>query len=284
MATASLEGFAKGLVNREYPFTDRGIPALSSFYFGYGVGGPPVDNHLQYIMALPGGVSTDLTPNADLAPSTIPPGRAELLFRDDDPTSDKDEYFYRLSHAVFDSGNARRFQLRDVGGTGTINQPLPAGIFGRRPVITATPSILALAGFKIFFTGNRDHHIDQLGVMLEDDNSITIAMNDRNDDDVFAYLVDIVRISGGGMNIIPGEASGNGRGGARIEVPRIPQTSFVLRGFHFDFASSDHHLREVGVLRQGDRREVFFGDKNGDDAFTWKVRWAQVGAQVLSPG
>ena len=230
------------------------------------------------------GVSTDLTPTADLAPSTVPAGRAELLFRDHDPTDDKDEYFYRAAHVMLAERFARRFQFRDVGDTGKVRRPLPAGIFSGRPhVPTAPGAIVALAGFKIFFTGNRDHNIDQITVMLEDDGAITIALNDRNDDDVFGYLIDVVRISGLGMNVIPGEASGSARGGERIASPRPRGTDFVLRGFHFDYASGDHHLRDIGVIRQNDRMEVFFGDKSGTDLFNWRVRWAHVGPQVIAP-
>jgi hypothetical protein len=280
MTIATIEGFGKGFVEREYPLSDRGVPTLNSFYFGYGVGGPPVDNHLQHIMLLPGGTSTDVTPNADLAPSTIPSGRVELLFRDDDPSDDKDEYFYRSSHVMLDNRFARRFQFRDVGDSGTVRRPLPPEVFGRRP----SPDIrriFALAGFKMFFTGNRDHHIDQLGVMLEDDGAITISFNDRNDDDVFAYLIDLVRISGVGMNILPGESSGSARGGERVNIPRPVGMDFVIRGFHFDYASSDHHLRDVGVIRHNDRMDVFFGDKSGTDLFNWRVKWAHVGPMVV---
>lgn len=289
MMTASLEGFGTGIINRAYPSARNGVPALKGFYFGFGVGRgagkPIVDNELQYFMLLPGGASKDVTPTADLAPTTIPAGRAELAFSDAHPNSSSDEYFYRASHVMLDGHSARRFQFRDVGDAGSVRRRLPPGILNTGP-IAATSSILALAGFKMFFTRNREHEIDEITVMLEDDGDITIAFNDKNDDDVFAYLIDVVRISGIGMNITLGEASGSAKGGQRVALQRPPGTDFVLRGFHFDFASGDHEMRDIGVIPQNDRLEVFFGDRKADEAddrFSWKVRYAHVGPQVVAP-
>jgi hypothetical protein len=281
MGTVSAEDFAMGFEERSYGSAGGAVPVLNSFYFGYGVGGPAVDNHLNSIMVLPGGTSEDLTPGADLNPADVPDGRLQVMFRDEDPSSDNDEYFYRTSHSLVLRG-VRRFQLRDVGCVGKCvrHVSLPSSPIIGQPL---GPSVLALCGFKLFFTGNRDHHIDELEVMLDENNDLTVAFNDRNDDDVFGYLVDFARISGPGLNITPGQSSGSAQGGARVTVPRLTHTDLVLRGFRFDFRSGDHHLRDIGVNRIGNRLEVFFGDVNGDDRFDWVVRWAHVGPQVLAP-
>ena len=283
MTTATMQGFGKDFVDRAYPLADRGIPVLNSFYFSFGDGGRKEENDINQIMLLPGGASTDLTPTADFNPSSVPAGRAELRFADDDPTDDEDKYFYRAAHVMLNGRFARRFQFRDVGDVNRIRRPLPRAIVG--PAHTPTRNITALAGFSLRFTGNRDHHIDQITVMLEDDDTITLALNDKSHNDVFAYLIDVVRISGAGMNITPGEASGSalGGGGARVNLPRSAGMDFVLRGFHFDFKSKDHPLHEVGVMFNGDNLSMFFGDEGADDAFNWRARWAYIGPQVVSP-
>src|SRR5262245_25456849 len=132
MATASLEGFATGYVEPNYPSAERSIQVVNSFYFRFDQ--PDTDHHLQHIMLLPGGFSADLTPAVDLEPSTIPAGRAELVFQDDDPDDDDDEYFYRAAHAMLD-GRARRFQFRDFD-RGSVRRPLPPGIL--RPADSVT--------------------------------------------------------------------------------------------------------------------------------------------------
>lgn len=281
MAIATAEGFARGFVDRDYPMSGIGVPALSSFYFGYGVGGAPTDNHLQYVMVLPGGTSRDLTPDADLTPNSTPQGRLSLAFRDEDHGSARDRYFYRVSHTMLSQDLSRRFQVRDVGDAGTVNRPFPPGAFGRLPHLNN--SVVGIAGFKIFFTGNRDHHIDQIKVMVENNGTYTIGFNDKNDDDIFAYNIDFVVVSGVFSNIRMGEVTGSARGFDRREVGLSSNAGFVLRGFDFNFSESDHHLREIGVMRVGSRIDVVFGDKNGDDQFSYVVRWAEVSRRVFEP-
>src|SRR4051794_37540539 len=127
MTTASIQGYGVGSVERDYSSAARGVPALNSFYFGYPQ--PGKDNHLQELMMLPGGVSTDLTPTADENPSTLPAGRAVLAFQDNDPDNfwpfSEDEYQYSASHVMLSERIARRFQFRSVGDAGTIRLPLP---------------------------------------------------------------------------------------------------------------------------------------------------------------
>jgi hypothetical protein len=101
MTTASIEGNARGFHERSYEQFNGAAPALTGFYFGFGVPGSPVGNHLNSLTVLPGGLSTDLTPQADLAPAQVPDGRIHLMLRDRDPEDDdSDVYFYRASHVT----------------------------------------------------------------------------------------------------------------------------------------------------------------------------------------
>jgi hypothetical protein len=124
MTIAAASGFAKGFIQTPYPGAAGKVPVLSSFYFGYGVGGRPFDNHLAVLSVLPGGPSADLTPGADLSPSQVAPGTVDLDFQDSDP----DRYFYRSEHVLLDASVATRFQLRDVGGVGSERSALPQNV------------------------------------------------------------------------------------------------------------------------------------------------------------
>lgn len=274
------EGFAKGIVLTDYAGTKKGIPLLSSFYFRFEKPGSStaVDNHLATILVLPGGKSKDLTPNADLNSAEVPDEKIQLMYRDKNADSAKDNYFYKVAHEVLANGGAQRFQLRDVGCNGKCERVLPpppgsgpGNVFG---------SVFVLAGFHLFFTGDRDHHIDTLAV-LEDNGKLTIEFSDRNGDDVFGYLVDYAWIPRGpGQNIRTGEERGETTGGARVSLPPGQK---VIRGFRFDFKSDDHHSREIGVLTGNENLEVFYSDRNGDDPFRWNVRWASISTPANNP-
>ena len=270
------EGFAKGFTSINYPGVDSGIPLLSSFYFRFEKNGSssPVDNHINSIRVLPAGNSIDLSPNADLGPSVVAPGHVELTYADKDPNdSAKDRYFFKVAHSNLPSTHIRRFQFRDVGCTGKCEQvlPKPPG-----PILPGFEPIFVLCGFKVFFTGNRDHHLDGLSV-FETNGKLTVEFNDRNDDDVFGYLVDYALVNPVGLNIHLGEESGTTKGGARVFLPGDK----VIRGFRFDLRTSDHHLREVGVITGNDRIEVYDSDAAADDTFDWFVRWATISPLVI---
>jgi hypothetical protein len=205
-------------------------------------------------------------------------GRIEVMLRDRDHSGSRDDYHFRAAHALVQGRGASRFQLRDVGCTGRCRRQLPASVFG--PLGGAGAGVLALTGFKLFFTGNRDHHVDQIGVFFEG-RELVVEFNDRNDDDVFGYLVDFVRISTLGLNVVTGSSSGATANGSEFPLPVPAGADWILRGFSFDFDSDDHHLRDVGVLREGDQLKVVYADRNGDDRFRWRIDWAHVSPQVI---
>jgi hypothetical protein len=139
------------------------------------------------------------------------------------------------------------------------------------------PRMFVLTGFQLFFTGARDHQMDEIAV-YEEDGKLVVKFNDSNDDDVFGYKVDFAMVRLIGVNIQQGEESGRARGAVRIPVA---QGRKVIRGFHFDYRSSDHHIREVGVLSRANDLELYYGDKNGDDAFNYRVKWATITPIVI---
>jgi hypothetical protein len=282
MAQADREGFAKGAVERSYPAFGEGAPLLNTFYFRFDRDGQSqIDNHLNSMWVLPGGESTDLSPNADLEPSKVSDGKIELTLMDRDPTSASDRYFYKIGHAVLSGVVSRRFQIRDLGGVGEIRRDLPESIFqgGGRA---------ALAGFKLFYTGGRDHHVDKIEVQfINNDRTLVVSLSDRDNNDVFGYLVDflVLRPALGGSSQT-GASSGSASGGQRIELPSGPShAEWGIRGFRFDYPErgDDRHLREVGVVKQGRDLTVFYGDEEGDLEFNWSVKWIYVGPPVAAP-
>lgn len=274
------EGFAKGIVIKGYPGTGEGIPLLSSFYFRFQKPGSSqrVDNHINSILVLPGGLSKDLTPTADLSPTQVPDEKIQLMYRDKDADDAKDNYFYKVAHHMLPKARGTRFQVRDVGCRGICERQLPpppssgpVDVFG---------SMFVLCGFHLFFTGGRDHHIDTVSV-FEENGKLTVELADRDDDDVFGYLVDYTWVSRRpGLDIRTGVERGSTTGGARVNLPAGPK---LIRGFRFDFKSKDHHSREIGILTGNENLEVFYSDWNGDDTFQWNVRWASISPPVLDP-
>jgi hypothetical protein len=285
MSQAKIEGFAKGhLKERNYSPVGSGAPLLNTFYFRYDIGGQSdtTDNHLNSLAVLPGGRSTDLTPGAQNAPADVPDGKIQFMLRDADPSASRDEYFFTLGHALL-PGNlvSRRVQLRDVGATGEVRRDLPASVF-QGP----GEKVLGLAGFKLFYTGSQDHHVDEIEVtFINNDRTLRISLNDRDNNDVFGYLVDIVVLSRSpSVAISTGTSSGTAAGGDRVHLPPAPSHSeWGIRGFRFDYPSGDRHLREVGVVKRGNDLEVFYGDDSGDLEFDWSVKWMYVGPQVATP-
>jgi len=266
------EGFGRGFITPRYGNlgVQRGVPLLRSFYFRYDTGGGSVDHHLNAILVQPSGDAQDLSPNADLPRPTVARGHIGLIFQD---KNHDDRYFYDVAHTPpLNPGPERRFSIRDVGCTGKCERRLPAP--------PQSGMTFVLVGFEVFFTGSRDHHVDEVAV-FERNGTLTVKLNDKNDDDVFGYLVEYTWLASSQVRRT-GTASGQGTAGARVS---LPAGRAVLRGFQFDYLSKDHHIREIGALTTNSSQlEVFFGDKNGDDRFGWAVDWALLAPQVAAPG
>lgn len=274
----SQEGFAKGFATVDYPGVDDGIPLLSSFYFRFEKPGSstPIDNHINSIRVLPAGNSVDLSPNADLGPSQVQPGKVDITFVDKKSDSASDNYFFKVAHTNLPFGKARRFQFRDVGCVGECTQvlPKPPG-----PILPGVEPVFVLCGFKVFFTGNRDHHLDALSVYVED-GKLTVEFNDDDDDATFGYLVDYALVSPIGQNIQQGESRGTAKGGNRVTLPPGPK---AIRGFRFNLKRSDHEVRDIGVIVNNEQLEVYYSDRKADDEFEWFVQWASITPMVVDP-
>jgi hypothetical protein len=282
MASVTVDGLAKPFDpdGQFYPPFGSRVPALRGFYLAYDIGDPtPADHEINLIQVLAGGQSQDLSPTADLNPADISDGRLDVTLQDAD--SEDEVFFYKISHSLLDVPGASRFQFRDVGCVGQCVQTLPIPSSGPGPG-NLFPPIIALVGFKLFFTGAREQELDRIGVWFRG-NDLHVALRDKNGDDTFGYLVDFVVIPTGLLNVSSGILRGNARGGREINIPSPANTDFLLTGWAFNFVDGDHEIRDLGALRSGDDVTVFYGDKNADDLFDWRIEWAHVGRRVFAP-
>ena len=241
----NLEGFDDGgTVVRPSPHT--GMQLLRSFYFRY----RSDDHHLQAI-----GVTPD-------RPAFQ---QAQCIFQDHN--GDDDYYFHAVQQDVFPFGSAAYFYGRDIcRGSCTRAIPRPSGDY-----------VFVLRGFYMYFQGD-DHHLDQIKLM-ENNGMLTVAFNDKNDDDNFIWEVQYAYVPRSRFAAL-GERSGMARSAVGTA---IPGGVGVIRGFDLNFRSDDHHIRELGVFMSGTGSlDVYFGDKNGDDLFDWRVRWGVLGSGALS--
>jgi hypothetical protein len=266
-----------GLLVRNYgdPLpTVSGVPLLNTFYFSFRNGNSRTDHHIAAIRVLPGGSSIDLSPSAQAPHHVVPNNRIELMYQDKNPD---DTFAYRISHRSPLLTTGQRFQIRDVGCKGVCERRLPT------PPGGAENSVFALVGFYVFFTGGRDHHVDEIAV-FEENGVLTVKLNDKKNDDVFGYMIDYTWLRPGTQRILEREIRDVYRdgGGAAIPLPATSRTR-AISGFSFNYLSKDHHLGEIGVVFDPERLQVFYGDKNGDDDVRWRLKWVEIGPQVLAP-
>jgi hypothetical protein len=127
---------------------------------------------------------------------------------------------------------------------------------------------------KAFGGVKNDHHIDRIEVM-EDNGYLTVSFNDKNGDDGFDYTIDYAYVPRVWFAATGIAGYDNVRGGnAALTSPG----ESIMCGFRFDFVKGDHHLNKISVLTHNGFLQVDYADKNGDDRYNWRVKWA-----VLKP-
>ena len=285
MAIVSAQGVAEPFDADGQAYAAFGFraPALRGFRLTFPGGR---DREIVLIQVLAGGEAQDLTPGAQNQPAAIPDGRVQVSLQDSDPSGE--EFGYNVSHSLMTIPGARRFQIRDVGCAGACRRVLPStvtggglpgsGGVGPRPLI-------ALVGFKLFFTGNRQHEIDRIGVWFTG-NELNLALQDESVGltDTFGYLVDFIVIPRGpSLDITTGIERGTATGLETVPFQTPPRAHFVLTGWAFNFRPGDREILDIGVLRGTDSFTVFYGDSGGSEEFDWRVEWAHVEPMVVAP-
>ena len=237
----NVQGHAKGFVKRPLGLTENGAPLLQSFYFKF----TGDDHHFGAI---------EIVPNAPAA------NQVSIGYVD---KNHDDEYFHNITFAPYFGTIFRRSDGREHC-IGQCTYPLQAPADRQNHVFV-------LRGFYIYYLGD-DHHIDQLKIE-EKDGLVTVALNDKNDDDRFRVDLHYAYIPRSRLLVPDGEWSGTSQGAHGMA---IPGGTAVIRGFNFDFKGRmDRHIRDVGVMLNGaGRMEVYFGDKSPTEPFDWKVQYA----------
>ncbi len=233
----NLQGFAKGPITPSIPL--NGAPLLQSFYTRF----TDTDHHFGALEA---------------APQTPAMNKATIFFADKDHD---DRYFYNVTFARYFGTIYRRTAPRDFcRGSCTARLAAPAD---------RANHVFVLTGFYVYYRGG-DHHIDRLSI-VERNGSVTVDVNDKNDDDPFVVEIRYAYIPRSMFRAVSSRR-GTAKGGQRVA---IEAGTPVIRGFTFDFRSEDHHIQEVGVmLRANSTLEVYYSDKNKDDSFDWSVEYA----------
>jgi hypothetical protein len=239
----NLQGSGKGFITRPIGLTQNGAPLLQSFYFRF----TSDDHHFGAIEVVPGQPAIN---------------QASLGYSD---KNRDDNYTYNVTFAPYFGEIFRRKDGREFC-KGSCTYPLQA------PADRAN-QVFVLRGFYIYYYGG-DHHIDQIKIH-EQDGKVTVALNDKNDDDRFLVDLHYAYIPRSRFSEVA-TRSGTAKGGA---LATIGSGTPVIRGFNFDFKSEDHHIKDIGVMMNGaGRMETYYGDKNQDDSFDWTVEYA-----VLNP-
>lgn len=239
------------------------------------------------MQVLPGGASEDLSPNADpnLGPASFPEGELHLAFQDSSPNPPGDNPFqYAVAHSLLSQPTGKRYQLRDVGCVGECSRAIPQKAFS--PDRPGNPGIgghiIALTGFKLFFTGNRQHELDRVGIWFRD-GTLHVALRDQGGGDTFGYLVDFVVIPTAGFNVKEDRERGTSRGLQTFRLPTPSRSHFLLTGWDFNFRDGDHDIRDIGVYRREDDLTVIYSANGADAPFDWRVEWAHVSPIVAAP-
>lgn len=264
--------------NEEYAIFGTRTPALHGFRLTH-VG---TDHQLVDIRVRPGGHSVDLSPAADLQLLPVPDGELDVGLQDADPA--EDEFGYWVSHSILNIRGAGRFQLRDVGCVDACKRVVPAQVFGGGHLPPPDRYLLAITGFRLFFTGNRNHRLNRIGVWF-DGRELNVALQDQGGGDTFGYMVDFVVIPRLGLSVVTGVERGTQAQSFETHNLLTPPSShFMLTGWVLDFEHGDNEVLDIGVLGGDKGFTVFYSDSGGGDLFDWRVEWAQVGPEVLERG
>jgi hypothetical protein len=252
----NIEGNAEGQDFRELDVNGL-APLLDSFFFDYW---GEVDRPLHHI-----GVNLDdpLHHPEDLT----------VAFEDDG----NDDFFYHAQYRRTSEFNTTMGWGADICAPAPPSPGDPARgsctLSASRPGLAAD-WVFVLTGFRMYYW-NQARAVDQIAV-YERNGVITIALNDRNDDDTFVYHVTWQWVPRSRFTTVA-TVSGSANGHAEKQIPAGPA---VIRGFSADFRTGDSNLAKFGVWTRDNpsQIEVRFSDRNNSNLFDYFVDYA-----ILAP-
>jgi hypothetical protein len=181
-----------------------------------------------------------------------------LAFADD---NNDDDYYYSLEHKEQTAGGIILGSFVDFCN-GSCLYPLSSPGAGY---------VFALRGFRFYYR-NGDHHMNQIGILREA-TGVRTYFNDSNSDDPYVAYVDYAWLPPALV-----ERTGTVTGtddGAGVQRAVTNANRAVISGFFVDYVNGgDHHVKELGVLTRSSDVQVYFGDDNGDDDFTYRVNYS----------
>jgi len=138
-----------------------------------------------------------------------------------------------------------------------------------------TGGVSLLNSFDLDYGFGRDHHLTRIKVLPNDTStSVSIAYNDKNSDDSYNYHAGFW---GTPANVAyPYKKTGSCRGQCTLPLTVPDGFTFVLRGFSLQFASSDRHIKTIGIEHGGTSLHVYFADNSPDDLFYYDISYALV--------
>jgi hypothetical protein len=242
-SAATATGFSSG--GYTYPvYNPTGVALLDSFYFRYEDG----DHHL-----------------ASLSARLETPGTITLALADD---NNDDDYYYTVEHKERSTAGIISGSFVDFCN-GSCLYPLSSPGAGY---------VFALRGFRFYYR-NGDHHMNQVGILREA-NGVRTYFNDQNSDDPYVVYVDYAWLPSS-MVARTGTAAGTDDGGG-VQTAVANADRAVISGFLMDYLNGgDHHIQELGVLTRTTDVQVYYGDDNQDDDFSYQVDYAVLAASRL---
>jgi hypothetical protein len=186
---------------------------------------------------------------------------------------------------------------------------VPAGAGGTgEPVVPWDPYkyMVVPTDFELMYVRG-DHHLNHVGIWIAEDVladdparvewSTDVRFADKNFDDNYWWELDFGVLAMEDGIALSGESPWRESGGdlssaaesaLSPELLDLEAATVILKGWEFDFNSSDHHIDVIGIRLTNVEydpgagtvswtAEAEYQDKNHDDAFRWRYQWEVVG-------
>jgi hypothetical protein len=189
----------------------------------------------------------------------------ELSFYDNSKT---DDFYYYASYQELPPGSTIHSISGVDSGYGF------SKLLGTSDELPGEPVLLSFE-YRFIFD---DHHIKRIESKVWKEYCLNAVyaecvFQDKNHDDPFEYNLVYAMVPYEYIKPIThvyGQSSG---GHAQKSINSL---SPYLKGFNLNFNSGDHHLDRLGVRLNTDKVDVWYQDKNADDAYTWDVWYSDI--------
>jgi hypothetical protein len=177
---------------------------------------------------------------------------------------------------------------------GAVSSNLEEGFANGGPVVRAFPGAGTplLNGFYFQYTNDAhelaarlDHHVQQVMLMpgFPEPGRIELGLHENGSDADYYFKVRHVLVQNNRIRSFSrGLDIGRGR---NVEIPidrPAGDNVFVLCGFQLAYRGDDHHIDEIGIVESGGAVKVRINDRNDDDSFVFRLRYAYVPLNLIA--